>query len=168
MSSSFNGNPNNLLPQTYIIPEEEDQKDLVLRNYLNSIATATNSKDSGIYDSVETVTGQQFYPSFTSDGSSNARYKGVLRKVIDTGALPNSSSIMIPHGITLRSQFTVTKIYGAATNPSNSWIPLPFASPVTANNISLEANATNIIIITGSNRTAYTRSYVVLEWATTL
>jgi hypothetical protein len=158
----------NFLPQTFIIPEDPDQKDLMLRNYLGSIATATNTKDSGIYSSVETITGQKFLPTFSTDTFSSANYKSVIRKVFSTGALPNSSSITIAHGITFSPTYSVTRMYGAATNPSNSWIPLPYASPTLADNISLEANSTNIIITTGSNRTAYTISYVVIEFATTL
>ncbi len=163
MSSNFTGNPNNILPQTYIIPEEEEQKDLKLRQYLNDIATATNSKDSGIYDGVETVTGQQFLPTFSTQTSSSATYRGVLRKVIDFGALPNGTK-SVAHGITFTSDQSVTKLYAAATIPGTSWIPIPFASPTLNLNISLEMDATNIIITTGINRTAYTRSFVVIEW----
>ena len=64
MSSSFTGNPNNFVPTTYIIPEDEGEKDLKLRQYFNSIGTALNTKDSGVYDAVETITGQQFLPVF--------------------------------------------------------------------------------------------------------
>ena len=88
MSSNFTGNPTNILPQTYIIPDDPDEKDLKIRQYLNNIALATNTKDSGIYNSSETVTGQQFLPTFSTQTASSATYRGVLRKVIDFGVLP--------------------------------------------------------------------------------
>lgn len=168
MSSNFTGNANNFLNTDYYIPEEISEKDLKLRQYLNDISRATNSKDSGIYDAVETVTGQRFLPTFGTQEASNATYRSVLRKVIDTGALPNATSKSVAHGITLNTSFSVTRIYGAATNPTNSFIPIPFASPVLANNISLEMNGTDIVIITGSDRTTYTRSFVIVEWTTTI
>ena len=65
-ASNFSGNANNLLPQTYIIPEDPDEKDLKIRQYFNDLATATNTKDSGIYDAVETITGQSFLPTFST------------------------------------------------------------------------------------------------------
>ncbi len=163
MSSNFTGNIN-ILPETYIIPEDLAEKDIKLRDYLNDIATATNSKDSGLYDAVETETGQQFVPIFSTDTASNATYRGVIRKVIDFGALPNAGAKTIAHGITFTSDQSVTKLYAAATTPGTSWIPIPFASPTLNLNISLELDATNITITTGVNRTAYTRCFVVVEW----
>ena len=168
MSSNFSGNPNNILPQTFIIPEDADEKDLKLREYLNNIATATNSKDSGIYDGVETVTGQQFFPTFSTDTEANATYRGVLRKVINFGTLPNTGVKNVPHGITFTNSQSATRIYGAATRPGTSWIPLPYASPTLNFNISLEIQSVNIAITTGIDRTPYTRSFVVIEWISTL
>jgi|TARA_R100000501_G_C2565811_1_gene74632 hypothetical protein len=168
MSSSFTGNPTNLLSENYIIPEDESEKDLKLRQYLNNIATATNTKDSGIYDGTETITGQRFLPTFSSDTGSNATYRSVFRIVVDTGALANTGTTSIAHGITTQASYSLVKMYGAATDPgASTWtavLPLPYAHPTAANNIALDADATNINITTGSNRSAFTRSFVVLEY----
>ena len=167
MSSDFTGNSTALLPQTYIIPEDPAEKDLKIRQYLNNIASATNTKDSGIYDSVETITGQRFLPTFSTETASSATYRGVLRKVIDFGALPSGTK-SIAHGITFTNEQSVTKLYAAATTPGTSWIQIPFASPTLNLNISLEMDATNIIIATGVDRTAYTRCFVVVEYMSIL
>lgn len=164
MSSSFTGNPNNLLPQNYIIPEEVSEKDLKLRQYLNDIATATNTKDSGIYDAVETITGQSFLPTFSTQTAANVTYRTVFRKVIDFGGLPNTATKSVAHGITFGNTLSATKVYGASTAPGTSWIPLPYASPVLANNIELNLDATNVNVTTGSNRTAYTRTFIIVEY----
>lgn len=164
MSSSFTGNPNNLLPQTFIIPSEPEEKDLKLSQYLNDIATATNTKDSGIYDAVETITGQSFLPTFSTQTGANATYRTVFRKVVDFGSLPNTGTKSVAHGIVFGSTYSVTKIYGASTNPSTSFIPLPYASPTLANNISLNLDGTNVNVTTGSNRTAYTRTFIIIEY----
>lgn len=172
MSSNFTGNSNNFLRTDYIIPEEQSEKDLMLRRYLNDLAMATNSKDSGFYDAVEVITGQQFLPTFSSEASSNIVYRDVLRKVIDTGALPNSTTKSVAHGITTTENFSLVRMYGSATDPgASTWtsvLPLPYASSTAANNIELNADATNINIITGSNRSGFTRSFVVIEWITTV
>lgn len=164
MSSSFTGNPNNLLPQTYVIPEDPSEKDVKLSQYLNDIATATNTKDSGIYDAIETITGQSFLPTFSNQTGSNVNYRTVFRLTIDFGSLPNTGTKSVAHGLTIGSTWSVTKLYGGATNPSTSFIPLPYASPTLANNIELNMDATNVNVITGSNRTAYTRSFIIVEY----
>lgn len=167
MSSSFTGNSNNLLPQSYIIPEDPSEKDLKLREYLNNISTATNSKDSGFYDSIETITGQQFLPTFSTNTGANATYRSVFRKVIDFGSLPLSTSKSVAHGIDFKSAYSVTRLYGGATDPGNTWIPLPYAATTSANNIELYLNSTNVVITTGSNRTSFTRTYVIVEYIKT-
>lgn len=168
MSSNFSGNPNNILPTTYIIPEDSGEKDLKLRDYFNSIATAVNSKDSGIYDAVETVTGQQFYPTFSTDTAANVTYRGVLRKVIDFGALPNATTKSVAHGITFTSTSSLTKLYGAATDAATpTFIPLPYSSTTLNNNIILNADGTNINITTAIDYSAFTRTFIVIEWITT-
>ncbi len=164
MSSSFTGNTTDLLPQTYIIPEDPDEKDLKLRQYLNNIARATNTKDSGIYNSSETVTGQQFLPTFSTETESSATYRGVLRKVIDFGALPDTGTKSVPHGIIFTAEQSVTRLYGAATEPGLTWYPLPYAAPVDTNNIELNLTATTVNIVTGRDRTNFTRCFVVVEW----
>jgi len=164
MSSSFTGNPNSFLPQTFIIPAEEEEKDLKLTQYLNQIATATNSKDSGYYNPIETITGQQFLPLYNTQTGANATYRGVFRTVVDFGPLPNAATKNVAHGIPVTSTYSITRLYGAATQPNTSFLPLPFASPVLNQNISLTMNATNISITTGINRSAYTRCYVIVEY----
>ena len=78
----------------------------------------------------------------------------------------------VAHGISTQTPYSLVKLYGSATDPgASSWtsvIPIPYASPTLANNIEINADATNINIITGSNRTNFTRSFIVIEWITTL
>lgn len=168
MTSSFTGNPGGQVPENYIIPDDSALAHLKIRQYLNDIAYSLNRKDSGYFVSQSTITGQQFVPTFSTSTGTSTVYRSVLRKVIDTGALPNTGTINVAHGITIGSTFSVTKLYGAATDPAApSWIPLPYASPTLTTNISLDVGSTNVTITTGSNRVAYTRSFVVIEYITT-
>ena len=158
------GGSNPFLPQTYLVPVDENQKDIRLSQYLNDLALSINSKDSGVYDTLETITGQKYLPVFSTAPASNATYRDVFRVIVNFGSLPNTGTKSVAHGLTIGSTWTVTRLYGAATNPSNSFIPLPYASPTLANNIELNVDGTNVNVITGSDRTAYTASYVVLEY----
>lgn len=163
MTSSFQGNPNLFADLDYIFPDDEDQFRLVLRQYLTNLASSLNYREIGTYVSELTVTGQQYLPLFGISDSSSVTYRPTFRKVIDTGALPNTGTSSVPHGISLTSDDSATRIYGGATDPSNSLIPLPFSSPTLADNIQLDIDATNVNITTGNDKTAYTRSFVVIE-----
>jgi len=57
MSSSFPPNPNNFLPETFILPEDDAEFKIKLYEYLNQISLATNSQDSGLYVTEESITG---------------------------------------------------------------------------------------------------------------
>jgi hypothetical protein len=146
-------------------------KELLVRLYqnINSISLSLNSRDSGFYDLQEFVNGQLFFPnpSLTSSSDTVPEYRQVIRKVIDFGALPNATSKSVAHGITIDSQVTITRMYASATNPSTQFIPIPYASPTLANNIELSMDTTNVTITTGSNRTAFTRCVVILEYLVT-
>jgi len=172
MSSSFTGNPNDSLPETFIIPEDEEQRNISLREYLNKISTSSNTKTSGIYDGTITITGDRFIPTFSTDTKSNVTYRSVFRKVVDFGALPNAAAKSVAHEIKTESTFSLTKLYGGATQPgASTWtqaIPIPHSSPILANNIAITVDATNVTITTGINRTAFTRCFVVIEWITTI
>jgi len=140
-----------------------------LRQILNDSALVTNIKDTGIYDPEEFVCGQIWFPDPTL-GSSSARKpteRQVFRKVIDFGALPNTATKTVAHGITFPAPntYSFTRIYAAATDQTGgSYLPIPYASAVAANTIELSVDNTNVSITTGIDRTAWTITYVVLEY----
>jgi len=79
--------------------------------------------------------------------------------------LPNTGTTNVADGITVTAGTIFTRIYGVANNQAGtSYLPLPYASPTAASNIELSVNNTNVTIVTGSNRVAYTVTYVVLEF----
>lgn len=147
-------------------------KELIVRmsQNLGLMAQQVNQKSSGVYDTQEFASGDTFFPSpsNSSAGSTFAAPRPVFRKVINmlpTGNLPNAGTLTVAHGLTLPSNFIGVELRGTATNSSGtSMIPLPYASPTAANNIELSLDATNVYIITGSDRTSYTRCYVVIEF----
>jgi len=144
-------------------------KELLVRLYqnLNNQAVALNIKDTGYYDTSEFVNGQSFFPNpaYNSTTAVKPAMRQVFRKVVNFGALPNTALKSVAHGLTVTTGFTVTRVYGAATDPAATiFLPIPYSSPVLANNIELNVGATNVNITTGSDRTAYTVTYVVFEY----
>ena len=144
-------------------------KELLVRLYqnLNTISLALNLKDTGYYSETEFVNGQAYFPdpALSSTTAANPVFRQVFRKVVNFGTLPNAGTTSVAHGISFDTTFTITRLYGAATDPvALDYIPLPYASPTDADNIELNADATNINVITGSNRTAFTVSYIIVEY----
>lgn len=143
-------------------------KDLIIRLYenVNQIAINLNSKDTGIYDTQEFVTGASYYSASDLSSQTNATpiRRQVYRKVITFGVLPNTATKSVAHEITVNDDVTFVRIYGVAKNPGTSFLPLPYSSATLADNIALNVDATNVNIITGSDRTAYTFCDIVLEW----
>lgn len=145
-------------------------KDLLVRLHqqVNNIVNVLNIKDTGRYDLSEFVNGQVFFsnPALSSGTAQVPEDRQVMRKVLYyTTALPNTGTATIAHNITCTGVTTFTRIYGATNDTSGkNYIPLPYASPTLANNIELRVDATNVYIITGSNRTNFTQTYLVLEY----
>lgn len=143
-------------------------KELLVRLYqnVNNISIALNTKDTGYYTTQEFVNGQLYFPNpaLNSSTPTVASYRQVFRTTVNFGALPNSGTKSVPHNIAITDAFTFTHIYGTASDVTgNSYIPLPFVD-TSGNNIELNVDATNINIITTSDRTNYTVCYVVVEY----
>ena len=141
-------------------------KELLVRLYqnVNNIALSLNIKDSAYYTLNEFVNGQLFFPASLASNASEPQYRQVYRLVVNFGALPNAGTKSVAHGLPVGSTWTFTRIYGCATNPSTEFIPLPYASPTLNQNISLNVDATNVNVTTAINYSAYTTTYIVLEY----
>lgn len=141
-----------------------------LYQIMANVAQVLNTKDTGVYTLEEFVNSQLYFPNPTTNSGSVTSQapiqRNVIRKVLYyTTGLPNTGTVTIPHGIACSSLTTFTRIYGCSSDITGlNYIPLPYASPTLANNIELKVDATNVTIITGSNRTNFTQTYVVLEY----
>lgn len=177
MPGSFpdNVNPGLFIPTTPTfdvddLKSPEQMKELIVRlsQSINTISMALNLKDSGYYVEEEFVNGQSYFPNpaLGSNTPQQPTVRQVFRKVIDFGALPNTATKTVAHNIDIDSTFTFTRIYGTATDPVGlQYRPIPFSSTIViANNIELSVTATNVLITTGINRSAFTRCFVVLEY----
>lgn len=150
----------NQLPISLDFPDEPDELNLFVQAIIKRIANATNSKESGLYIPIETAT---FISYFTPNNSQ--KFRNVYRKVIDFGQLPNSTVKTMPHGINFTSDFSLTRLYGAATDPVNLiYVSLGHCALSPPSTIELFLDSTNVIIQTGINRSNFTRSFVVIEY----
>lgn len=152
----------NILPEMNV--NNPEFKELLIRLYqnINSMCLALNLKDSAYYIEQEFLNGQVFFPNPTD---TNQQERQAFRMVVNFGALPNNSTISIPHNIPFTSTYSCTRIYGASSNQIGfNYLPLPYVSTNSANNIQLDVNGTNITITTTADYSAYTTTYVVLEY----
>ena len=122
------------------------------------IAMQVNAKDFGYYSTNEQVNGQRWYDTPQS-------YKTVYRKRVDIGALPNNTTKNTAHGITLSATSEITRLYGVATDPSTTFIPLPYVDMSGSNHhIQLSMDGTNVILKSDYDYSGFTKSYVIIEF----
>jgi len=158
--------------EIYAANIDEGLRDILVRLYLNlnRMSVVLDGKDTGIYDTVNPfVNGQVFFsnPTLTSLSTSTPIGRQVVRLVINFGALPNTGTKSVPHNISPNSSYTFTRIYACASDTTGlNYIPIPYASPILANNIELRVDSTLVTIVTGSNRSNFNVCYVVLEYIT--
>jgi len=166
MSTSSEVDLTNALPQSYILP---DQFDPIYTNrliqYLEDMGSAVNLKENGFYFTEETPISTTFVPNYGTTSSANVEFRTLFRTVVDFGALPNSTTKSVAHGISTTEDFKIIKISGASTDPGASTItaalPLPY---VGTNSIYVDMDATNVTVTTTSNRTSFTETFIIIEY----
>ena len=95
--------------------------------------------------------------------------KPVYEKTLDCGTLPNTTTKSVSHNIS--NLKNIVSLNGVAINNSGTntvQIPLPYGNPSNINNtIAIRINGSKLDIITGSNLTAFTYSYVIIQYTKT-
>lgn len=131
-----------------------------LAENVNSLLLAVNSKDVGIYNNEETLTGQNY---FDDDRNEN---RPIYRKVIDFGALPDTANKQVKHGLDTTWEYKFTRIYGVSSDSANKiYLPIPYATATAIDIIELYVDNTYVNITTGKNRASFDTTYVVLEYS---
>lgn len=154
------------LPTTEIFNVQDPAQ---LRWILNNMSIMINEKVTGIHTTTQFVTGKTWYPdpALTSQTNRKPTPRMVFGIVVPFGALPNTATKTVAHGITFPAPDTYqgVQIYACATDPAAVvQIPIPYSSPVLANNIELFIDGTNISITTGANMAAFTKTDVYFEF----
>jgi len=139
---------------------------VLLTQSINRHALSLNNKDTGFYPLTEFICSQLYFPDPTGSATSaqTPTQRNVFRKVFNCGALLNNANKTVAHGINPLSSFKFTRIYGVASDTTGlNYIPLPYAGP-TPGYIELYVDINNINITTTDDKTAYTNTFVVLEY----
>ena len=130
---------------------------------VNNLLLSINSKDIGIYDATETLAGQSYF-----DPDRQVQ-RPVYRKVIDFGVLHNAAgNTQIAHDLDADWSYKFTRIYGTTSDPAGQiYLPIPYATSTAADIIELYVDDTYINITVGKDRSAFTTTYVVIEYLET-
>lgn len=140
-------------------------RELLVRLYqnINTICLALNLKETAYYLGPEFVSGKQFFPN-PNDTTQQLRI-GYRTGAIQFGALPNNGTLSVPHGINFTTNYSFYQVYGMANNPTAlTAITLPYVTSSGTGGIQIEVTATNVVITTTGNYSAYTVNYLVLEY----
>ena len=121
----------------------------------DTLSAKTQRIGGDVYSTTETLTNKVWI-----DG------KPIYRKVIDFGALPNTTTKTVAYNITNLDKFVRIEGYGLNPN-SQALMPLPYAAPTDASlNVRLIVASNTVDIQTGSDRTDY-NGYIILEYTKT-
>lgn len=166
--------PQNLvwdIQQIYNSDFSDEQKELLVRlyQYINNISIALNLKDTGVYNnSFTTINGQTWFanPANNSSTPAVAAARQVQRAVLLWAQpLPNAGTQTQAHNITCTANTTITRFYGAASDTTGlNYLPLPYSSNTLIDNIELSMDSTNVTITTGSNRSNFNVTYIIIEF----
>lgn len=159
-SSSDNSQVVNQLPISIDFAKDPNIFYSQLTNLYKKMASSTNSRELGFYFPQETATFSEFFVP-----NDPQKRRNVYRMVVDFGALPAAGTKSVAHDIAFDSNYRLTRLYGAATDPIGlNYIPLPYASPTLNENISLNLDSTNVNVTVGIDRSAFTDTYIVIEF----
>ena len=155
------------VPSDIILPEDPQELVRVLTDTLKTIIDALNDKDIGHYNTtVRSINGQKFFTP-----NDPQRFRNVFRKVIDLGGLNDFTAVNpqnVAHGITITADLEIVRLYGACTDPSTGYIPLPYVDMTGGgNNIQLSMDNTNIILRSNFDYSGFTAGYAIVEWVET-
>lgn len=155
------------IPVYDVAPEKWDEARPFIVEQLKIHANAINVREIGFYLDQELLTGKGFIPGSNEilDGGTSQQFRTILRKVINTGTLPNNATTNTPHGITFDANFTLIDMWLSATDPTNFLsFSLSYWDNTGLSQITLNMDATNVNIVTKANYSTYTRSYVIIEY----
>lgn len=159
------GPPNTYEPplnENISFPEKWEEFLPFLTRINRDTAKKVNDKDRGYYLDEEILNAQKFF-----NAANRQTFHDIFRKVVDCGALPNTATKVVAHGITgIDNGWMFTRIYGTAREPAGAglrpfFIPLPNSG---AYQVEVMVDTTNINITTIANLSAFTQTYVVLEY----
>lgn len=137
--------------------DDTSLKMALARDYI-TLAYAVNYKTNGIFETVETQNGEQFFSLDTNQ--QKKRY--AFRKCFTIPTIASGATATIAHDITNIQLFT--SVYAVCGTDTPDFRPIPYAS-VTANaNIEISVDYSVITISNGAASPNITGGTVILEY----
>ncbi len=91
--------------------------------------------------------------------------KPIYRKVVDTGAMPNSACKLVNHGLGASSTHNIIGFRGLYWRADNSqYFPMPSAADLDIQNVRLAVKTPDIEICTATGFGLFVNSFVILEY----
>lgn len=146
------------LPTSTFFPEDFDEFRVKFLELYRNIANTTNTREIGIYDFTEFLSGEQ-WPTI---GNPQVK-RHTFRKIFSIGAIGPGVTVLTAHGLTGVTAYT--HIYGTAITAVPDNRPIPFASAtLVTDQIQIQVGAVNITIVNGATAPGITSALVVLEY----
>lgn len=160
---SFSTGP--FLPSSIYLPEDETQRVVTTNHLFNQIMKAINLREISSYELSEFFTGQLWFSQI--GGEKRAGY----RKVYQFGTIATGATLNIAHGLSLFDPATnlgvvrLTSSHGQVITDITDFRPLPrISATLITDQVSLDVDATNIVIVNGATAPNIVSGIVVLEY----
>ena len=147
-----------------VVTKKIKRSDLLKGTPLPNNTVTTPAITDASVTAAKTAFGGDYSTSEVDTGFKWVDNKTIFKKTISTGALPNSTSKSVAHGIST-FDFAI-HTYGHAKNSGGVIRPLPYPGTST-NYFCISVDATNIMLSTSSDLTTYSVSYVTLIYVKT-
>jgi len=129
-----------------------------------SIDGAVVLQDNSVTE-VKSIVKSSYSTTEVNTGAKWVDNKNIYKKTISCGALPNSTSKYVAHGIT--GFENIVEIAGWAKNATPGFIALPYPHPTTSVMVAIYVEGPNIQLTTTGDRSSYTTSYITLWYTKT-
>lgn len=153
-------NQSSFLPTTTVLPVDFNELLIRLTKNYSDTANLLNIREIAIYETVETLTGEQW----NNPGQPTNR-RQAFRKIYIFGAIAAGANLAIPTGIT--SVTSYTHIYGTAITAVPDNRPIPFADVTAVTNqisVIIDNVAATVTIFNGATAPNITSGFIVLEY----
>ena len=145
------------LDPTLIIPDDEVDKQYLVKDRYTQIADCVNIREVGSYQLVEVETGLEYF----TPGNPQKVREG-WRKVIQVGTVTGGApGTTVNHGI--NDLTTLVKWEGWGDDGTNFYV-LPYVDAAGTGNVSIDVTATQVTVTSGATGPTLPNVYVVLDY----
>lgn len=166
----------NQLPLSIDFPENQEQFLETLGLTYKRIVDSTNTKIGGLFLLQQMANFERWFlqsdtaPFDVDITRTRNGYRNTLNMIaLHGGPIASGETVIVPHGIPLTVDSSITRIYGGARSAPGGaplFLPIPYAPNPTALNTSIEVflDLTNITLRNGAGHNQLNQCFVVVEY----